>query len=113
MDTTVINTLARIELAIQGIASGQRSQGDQLRMLAERQEEIIQLLTPEPKDGPSLDELIGHLIGQMTELTGYARQIANAQTRMEQTLPQDVARAMGASTNAASATSGAGRGSRA
>ena len=78
-------------------------------LLVAGQQEIIKLLTPEPKDGPSLDELLGHVIGQQTELLGYARQIVKSQAQMEQNLPGDVVRAMGADTAAGKAINGAGR----
>lgn len=90
----VQQSLARIERLLEGIADRQKADGDVLRMVAERQEEVIKLLTPQEKDGPSLDELLGHIIGQLTELTGYARQIAKAQDQMERNLPGDVARAI-------------------
>lgn len=118
MDTIPKDTLARIERIADGIAGRQKADGDLLRMVAERQEEIVKLLTPEKKDGPSIDELLGHMIGQLTELTGYTRQIVKAQSQMEQNLPGDVARALAAATGAAAAGDGAGsngtdRGSRA
>ena len=72
MDTTQTETLARIEGAVQDIESAVQAQERQLHMLVQGQAEIIKKLTSEPKDGPSLDELIGHMIGQLSELTGYA-----------------------------------------
>ncbi len=113
MSTTQKDTLAGIEQAVHGVAAAQKSHGDQLRMLAERQEEIIKLLTPEPKDGPTLDELMGHIIGQLTELIGYARQNVKMQAQMEQSLPGDVVRALAADAVSQPAGNGAGRGSRA
>lgn len=98
----VQQSLARIERLLEGIADRQKADGDVLRMVAERQGEVIKLLTPQEKDGPSLDELLGHIIGQMTELTGYARQIAKAQDQMERNLPGDVARAIASGAGAKS-----------
>lgn len=112
MDTIQTETLARIEGAVQDIASAMQAQERQLHILVEGQAEIIKKLTSEPKDGPSLDELIGHMIGQLSELTGYARQIVKSQSDMEQNLPGDVARAIVAGTSAAAAGNGAGRGNR-
>ena len=96
MDTALIETLARIERAVQDNASAVQAQEQQLRLLVAGQAEIIKKLTSEPKDGPSLDELIGHMIGQLSGLTGYVRQIVASQSDMEQNLPGDVARAIAA-----------------
>lgn len=109
MSTTQEDRLANLEQAVHGIAGTQKSYGDLLRLLVEGQQEIIKLLTPEPKDGPSLDELLGHVIGQLTELLGYARQIVKSQAQMEQNLPGDVVRAISADTAAGKASNGAGR----
>ncbi len=110
MSTTNTETLAGIEQGIHGIAGTQKNHGGLLNIIAERQEEIIKLLTPEPKDGPSLDELIGHVIGQLTELIGYARQNVKAQAQLEQNLPGDIVRALAATAEAAPATNGSRRG---
>ena len=112
MDTALIETLARIERAVQDNASAVQAQEQQLRLLVAGQAEIIKKLTSEPKDGPSLDELIGHMIGQLSELTGYVRQIVASQSDMEQNLPGDVARAIAAGAGAPAAGNGAGRGNR-
>ena len=109
MSTTQEDRLANLEQAVHGIAGTQKSHGDLLRMLVAGQQEIVKLLTPAPKDGPSLDELLGHVIGQQAELLGYARQIVKAQAQMEQNLPGDVVRASGADTAAGKAGNGAGR----
>lgn len=110
MDTTVIDILARIEQRVHGIESAQRGHADQIRMLAERLVEAIQLLQPAERDGPSLDELLGHMIGQLTELTGYARQSIKLQTSMEQNLPADIARALESGAGTPVGANGAGRG---
>jgi len=57
MSTTKTETLAGIEQGIHGIAATQKSHGGLLNIIAKRQEEIIKLLTPELKDGPTFDEL--------------------------------------------------------
>ena len=51
MDTTQTDTLARIEHGIHGVVSGQESHGELLRLLVERQEAIIKLLTPSRRTG--------------------------------------------------------------
>ncbi len=113
MSTTQKDMLAAIEQAVDGFAATQKSHGDLLRMLGEGQQEIIKLLTPEPKDGPTLDELLGHIIGQQTELISYARQIVKSQAQMEQNLPGDVARALASGDGTPPSGNGAARGGRA
>ncbi len=109
MSTSQEDRLANLEQAAHGIAGTQKSHGDLLRMMVEGQQEIIKLLTPEPKDGPSLDELLGHIIGQQTELLGYARQIVKSQAQMERNLPGDVVRAIGDDRTISMASNGTGR----
>ena len=69
MDTTGTEALARIEGAVHDVVAALLAQDKLLRLLVEGQAEIIKKLTSEPKDGPSLEELIGHMIGHLTELT--------------------------------------------
>ena len=113
MDPTLKDVLARIERAQADNAIMQQGHADQLRMIAERLEEVVKLLTPEERDGPGLDELLGQIIGQLTELTGYARTTIRMQTSMEQNLPGDVVHALGALPNGPANGKGAGTSSRA
>lgn len=94
MDTTTQEALAEIKKAAHENASIQASHGDLLRIIVERQDQLIELLTPKEKDGPSLDELLGHMAGQLNELTGYNRQIVKMLGGVEQNLPGDTARAV-------------------
>ena len=110
MDNMDTNTLADIVASQREIASTQRMHGDLLRMLVEGQAEIIKHLTPGPKDGPSLEELLSHIIGQLKELTSYSRQIVKGQSDMEQNLPDDIARAVASRAGASAGGNGAGRG---
>lgn len=112
MDTSLKDTLTRIEQIGLDTADTQRKQDDLLRQMAERQEHIIKLLTPEPKDGPTLDELLGHVIGQQSEVLGYARQIIKTLAQLGESLPGDVAGAVTAGTNISAPGNGAGRGGR-
>ena len=110
MGTTTTEMLASIEQGIHGIAATQKSHGGLLNIIAERQEVIIKLLTPEPKDGPTFDELIGTMIGQLAELISYARQNVKMQAQLEQNLPGDIVRALAGTAEAASTANGARRG---
>ena len=94
METTQSGSPNPIDTALRAITSAQCDQGNLLRMLAERLEEVVQMLTPEPKDGPSLDELIGQVIGQQSELINYARTTVKMLAKQEQNLPEDVVRAL-------------------
>ena len=109
MSTKQEDRLANLEQAVHSNADTQKIHGDLLRMLVAGQQEIIKLLTPEPKDGPSLDEMLGHVIGQLSELIGYARQNVKSQAQMEQNLPGDVVRAIGTDAAAGKDSNGAGR----
>ena len=110
MSTKQEDRLANLEQAVHGIAGTQKNHGDLLRMMVEGQQEIIKLLTPEPKDGPSLEELLSHIIGQLKELTSYSRQIVKSQSNMEQSLPDDIARAVASRAGGSASGNGAGRG---
>ncbi len=110
MDNTETNTLASMVEALREIASTQRTHSDLLRMLVEGQAEIIKQLTPAPKDGPSLEELLSHIVGQLKELTSYSRQIVKGQSDMEQNLPDDVAQAVASRAGGSTGGNGAARG---
>ena len=94
MDKTQTEQLDRIEELAHGIAAAQGEHGNQLRMIAERLGEVVNLLTPQKKDGPGLDQLIGHMVGLLNELTSYMRQVVRGLDRIEKNMPGDVAREM-------------------
>lgn len=96
MDPTLKDILTENRQTAHENASTLASQGDLLRIIVERQDKLIELLTPKKKDGPSLDELLGHMAGQLNELTGYNRQIVKMLGGLEQNLPGDTARAVAA-----------------
>ena len=108
MDKAQTEQLDRIEELARGSAAVQGEHGNQLRMIAERVGEFVNLLTPQKKDGPGLDQLIGHMIGLLNELTSYMRQVARGMDRIEKNMPGDVAREM-ARPNAAANGAAVGR----
>lgn len=110
MDTTLKETLDGMQAQNHDIAAAQSAQGKQLDILVEQGAEIIRLLTPEKGDGPTMEELLGHIVGQLTELTGFARQQVKVLSAMEQNLPGDVARALMASTGKPAGRNGEGTG---
>ena len=99
MDPTLKESLDELRAQNRDMALAQASQGEQLAILIEQGAEIIKLLTPVKGDGPTLEEILGHIVGQLTELTGLARQQAKMLSAMEQNLPGDVARALTTSTS--------------
>jgi len=94
MDTNLKEALDEMREQIHGIAVTQNAHGDQLGILVEQGGEIIKLLTPEKGDGPTLEELLGHVVSQLTELTSFARQQVKMLSGLEQALPGDVATAV-------------------
>ncbi len=112
MDPTLKDILTENRQAAHETASVLSNHSDLLRIIVERQDQLIELLTPKEKDGPSLDELLGHVAGQLNELTGYARQIVKTLGGLEQNLPGDIARAvvalLGSTKTAAEAVNGRG-----
>ena len=94
MDTTLKDILTENKQAAHETASVLSNHGDLLRIIIERQDQLVELLTPKEKDGPGFDEILGHMAGQLNELTAYARQIVKMLGGLEQNLPGDVARAV-------------------
>lgn len=94
MNTTPDDILAEVRQGNHENAGVQAAHGDLLRTIIERQDQLIELLTPKERDGPGLDEILGHMAGQMSELTGHARQIVKMLGGLEQNLPCDAARAV-------------------
>ena len=101
MSKDPVETLARLEAKVdiiderqRGQAELQEAQAEQGRFVLEGTQAILRLLEPKPQDGPSLDELLGHIVGQLTEVTGHTREQIRIVTRMEGSLPGDVARSL-------------------
>ena len=94
MDTILKEALDDLREQNHGIALTQNAHGDQLGILVEQGREIIKLLTPEKGDGPTLEELLGHVVSQLTELTSFARQQIKMLSALETILPADVATAV-------------------
>ena len=111
MDTTIKEVLDGMQEQNHDIAAAQSAQGKQLDILVEQGAEIIRLLTPVKGDGPTLEEMLGHIVGQLTELTGFARQQVKMLSALEQNLPGDVARALAAGAGKPAGRNGAGAGS--
>ena len=57
------------------IAAALARQSALLRTVLERLEEVVQLLTPKPSDGPTLDELLAGLVTLVSDQTTVLRRI--------------------------------------
>ena len=72
------------------IAGNQRMHGEQL-------ERIIQLVTPEVKEdgeGPTLEELLGHLITRLDNQSAYLKDIKVGLAKVTHDMPLDVVQAI-------------------
>ena len=92
-ETDLAELMIRIEATAAAIAGAQQEHGEQQRLALKGIAEILRLLAPKETAGPSLEELLGHMIGQLTELTGYARESIGICVRMEESLPGNVMQA--------------------
>ena len=57
------------------MASAIAQQTAMLRTVLERMDEVIELLTPKPSEGPTLDELIGGLVTLVSDQTVLLKRI--------------------------------------
>jgi hypothetical protein len=57
----------RTEMTNQQVAAALAQQSGLLRSVLERLDEVIQLLTPKPGDGPTLDELLAGLVALVSD----------------------------------------------
>ncbi|WP_145144349.1 hypothetical protein [Roseomonas gilardii] len=57
------------------IAAALVRQSALLRTMLERLDEVVQLLTPKPSDGPTLDELLAGLVTLMSDQTALLRRL--------------------------------------
>lgn len=58
---------ARTDTADEQIAEAVALNAMMLRTVLERLDDLIQLLTPKPSDGPTLDELLARLVSLVTD----------------------------------------------
>ena len=76
------------------IAGTLEAQGAILRLLAEQLGVVIEKLTPELGDGPSMQELLAELVARVGDNGALLRRIDRRTDSMATSLPDDVVRAM-------------------
>lgn len=57
------------------IAAALARQSAQLRLVLERLDEVVQLLTPKPSEGPTLDELLAGLVSLVSDQATLLKRI--------------------------------------
>ena len=65
----------RTAVQTEQIATAVIQQTAMLRTVLERLDELVQLLTPKPSEGPTLDELLGELVTLVSDQTGLLKRI--------------------------------------
>jgi hypothetical protein len=76
------------------IAGTLEAHGQVLRLISEQLGVIIEKLTPELGDGPTLQELLAELVVRVGDNTALLRRIDRRTDSMATSLPDDVVRAM-------------------
>jgi hypothetical protein len=76
------------------IAGTLEAHGQVLRLISEQLRIIIEKLTPELGDGPTLQELLAELVVRVGDNTALLRRIDRRTDSMATSLPDDVVRAM-------------------
>ena len=121
MATTSTEILDQLTAGQADIKAGQteiietlNTQAQVLRLIAERLGVIIEKLTPEVGDGPSMQELLAELVVRVGDNAALLRRIDRRTESMAMTLPDDVVRAMkgppGANGNGANGNGANGHG---
>lgn len=90
-------TVSRIEQNQLEIGQGQRSLDERVRVVAEQQARLIELLTPEqkPKKGsPGLDELLAEMIVRLDQQNYLLKDVSDIVSRAVTALPLSVVRAI-------------------
>jgi len=75
-------------------------QGDVLRLIAERLGILLEKLTPEVGEGPTMQELLAELVTRVGDNAALLRRIDRRTESMALSLPDDVVRAMKAASGA-------------
>jgi len=89
--------LSGVEDALRGVAQGQRGLDERLRVMAEQQARLIELLTPKEKpkqDGPRLDELLAAMVVRMDTQNHLLKDVSDVVSKGMTTLPLSVVQAI-------------------
>ena len=90
-------TVSRVEQNQLEIGRGQRSLDERVRMIAEQQARLIELLTPEQKPkkaGPGLDELLAEMIVRLDQQNYLLKDVSDTVSRAVTTLPLSIVKAL-------------------
>lgn len=71
-----------------------QTQGEALRLIAERLGMILEKLTPEVGDGPTMQELLAELVVRVGDNGALLRRVDRRTESMAMSLPDDIVRAM-------------------
>jgi uncharacterized membrane protein YccC len=82
------------------IAGTLEANGQILRLLSEQLRIIIEKLTPDVGDGPTLQELLAELVARVGDNGAFLRRIDRRTESMATTLPDDLVRAIGRASGA-------------
>jgi len=89
--------LSGVEDILRGVAQGQRGLDERLRVIAEQQARLIELITSKEKpkqDGPRLDELLAAMIVRMDAQNHLLKDVSDVVSKGMTTLPLSVVRAI-------------------
>jgi hypothetical protein len=92
------------------IASTLAAQSQVLRLISEQMAIVIEKLTPELGDGPTMQELLAELVARVGDNAALLRRIDRRTDSMATSLPDDVVRAMKGASGANGHAAGAGHG---
>ena len=90
MSDFVKDALVKLEAGQNALIEASRAMQQQIDTANSLLERLVQLVTPstEPQDGPSLDELLAHMIAQQTAIIQLSKQTLTSVTHIEAALPQ-------------------------
>ena len=108
MLTRIIGGQDELKAGQTEIASALAAHSEILRLLAEQLSIVIEKLTPEPGEGPTLQELLAELVARVGDNGALLRRIDRRTDSMATSLPDEVARAMRAASGANGHGAGAG-----
>ncbi len=94
MLTRIIGGQDELKAGQAEIAGTLAAQSQTLRLIADQLSVLIEKLTPELGDGPTLQELLAELVAKVGDNGALLRRIARRTDSMSTTLPDDVVRAM-------------------
>lgn len=94
MDGQLEQRLARLEQGQEEIRDELAALVGLQRLMLERVDEIVRLLTPAPGDGPTLEELLAQMVTMLNDQSAYLKRLDVRSARQERDLPLDVVSAL-------------------